>query len=156
MMAMRASMSEDTAKSYCEKVICGALKAEFHLEKPKAVNPEASITCVNIYELPDLSAYRLQRTPGELHQMVEEDRSQAFRAFLHEYAGEEAASISNSLIHKSDMGVSHHITYFAREHQCDLIVIGAKGHSRMERLVLGSVTENLLSDNEDFPILVVK
>jgi nucleotide-binding universal stress UspA family protein len=122
----------------------------------RAVNPEAAITCVNIYELPDLSAYRLQRTPGELHQMVEEDRSQAFRAFLHEYAGEEAASISNSLIHKSDMSISHHITHFAKEHQCDLIVIGGKGHSRMERLVLGSVTENLLSDNEDFPILVVK
>ena len=41
MMAMRASMSEDTAKSYWEKVICGALKAEFHLEKPKAVSAEA-------------------------------------------------------------------------------------------------------------------
>jgi nucleotide-binding universal stress UspA family protein len=122
----------------------------------KAVNPEASIICINIYELPDLSAYRLQRTPAELHQMVEEDRSQAFRAFLHEYAGEEAASISNSLIHKYDLSISHHITNFAKEQQCDLIVIGAKGHSRMERLVLGSVTENLLSDNEDFPILVVK
>ena len=41
MMAMKSSMSEETAKSYWEKVICGALKAEFHLEKPKSVSAEA-------------------------------------------------------------------------------------------------------------------
>jgi hypothetical protein len=41
MMSMRSTMSEDTAKTYWEKVIGGALKAEFHLEKPKAVSAEA-------------------------------------------------------------------------------------------------------------------
>jgi hypothetical protein len=41
MMAMRSSMSEDTAKTYWEKVIGGALKAEFHLEKPKSGGAEA-------------------------------------------------------------------------------------------------------------------
>ena len=41
MMAMRSTMSEDTAKSYWEKVICGTLKAEFHLEKPKSGGAEA-------------------------------------------------------------------------------------------------------------------
>ena len=41
MMAMQSNMSEDTAKSYWEKVICGTLKAEFQLEKPKSVSAEA-------------------------------------------------------------------------------------------------------------------
>jgi len=41
MMAMKSSMTEETAKSYWEKVICGALKAEFQLEKPKSVSAEA-------------------------------------------------------------------------------------------------------------------
>ena len=41
MMAMRSAMSEDTAKTYWEKVIGGALKAEFHLEKPKSGGAEA-------------------------------------------------------------------------------------------------------------------
>jgi hypothetical protein len=41
MMAMQSNMSEDTAKSYWEKVICGTLKAEFHLEKPKSVSADA-------------------------------------------------------------------------------------------------------------------
>jgi hypothetical protein len=41
MMAMKSSMSEETAKTYWEKVIGGALKAEFQLEKPKSVSAEA-------------------------------------------------------------------------------------------------------------------
>jgi hypothetical protein len=41
MMAMRSSMSEETAKTYWEKVIGGSLKAEFHLEKPKSGGAEA-------------------------------------------------------------------------------------------------------------------
>jgi len=41
MMAMQSNMSEDTAKSYWEKVICGTLKAEFQLEKPKSTSASA-------------------------------------------------------------------------------------------------------------------
>ena len=41
MMAMKSSMSEETAKTYWEKVIAGALKAEFQLEKPKSVSASA-------------------------------------------------------------------------------------------------------------------
>jgi len=41
MMAMKSSMSEETAKTYWEKVIGGALKAEFQLEKPKSVSASA-------------------------------------------------------------------------------------------------------------------
>lgn len=122
----------------------------------RQVNSDAAITCVNIYELPDLSAYRLQRTPEELRQMVEEDRSQAFRAFLREYAGEDAASIQTTLINKDDWSIAHYITRFAADNHCDLIIVGAKGHSRLERLVLGSVTESLLSENDQYPVLVVK
>lgn len=120
------------------------------------VNPDAEITCVNIYELPDLSAYRLKRTPEELRQMVEEDRTEAFRAFLREYAGDDASTVSTVLIDKQSPGIAQYIIDFAKDNGCDLIVMGAKGHSRLERLVLGSVTESLLSDNDQYPVLIVK
>lgn len=120
------------------------------------VNPAAEIVCVNVYELPDLSAYRLQRTPEELRQMVEEDRTEAFRAFLREYGGKDAAAISTALISKEAPGIAHYLLEYADDHGCDLIVIGAKGHSRLERLVLGSVTESLLAENDEYPILVIK
>ena len=39
---------------------------------------------------------------------------------------------------------------------CDLIVIGAKGHSMLERVLLGSVTEKLLSLDKEIPVLVLR
>jgi nucleotide-binding universal stress UspA family protein len=120
------------------------------------VNPAAEIVCVNIYELPDLSAYRLQRTPEALRQMVEEDRTEAFRAFLREYAGEAATGIETVLINKDVPGIAHYLLEYADEHNCDLIVVGAKGHSQLERLVLGSVTESLLAENDEYPVLIIK
>lgn len=40
-MLAAKSISEDTAQSYWEKVICKELDSAFHLVKPKSVNPEA-------------------------------------------------------------------------------------------------------------------
>ena len=45
---------------------------------------------------------------------------------------------------------------FAKQHNVDLIVTGAKGHSQVELLLLGSVTEKLLAINDSLPTLVVK
>ena len=52
--------------------------------------------------------------------------------------------------------VSQYIVEAAEAENAGLIVIGAKGHSRLERLVLGSVTERLVSANQRVPVLVVK
>lgn len=38
----------------------------------------------------------------------------------------------------------------------DLIVIGAKGHNTFERMLLGSVTEKLLSLDKEIPVLVLR
>ena len=66
MMAMRSAMSEDTAKTYWEKVIGGSLKAEFHLEKPSSKGAEAEKNSVkpkprNWKVLPILSYLRKPR-----------------------------------------------------------------------------------------------
>lgn len=45
---------------------------------------------------------------------------------------------------------------FALKHFCDLIVIGAKGRSTLERVLLGSVTEKLLSLDKEVPVLVLR
>ena len=40
-MASRSNMAEDTAQKYWDRTICGYLKTEFSLEKPKSVSAEA-------------------------------------------------------------------------------------------------------------------
>ena len=43
---------------------------------------------------------------------------------------------------------------FARRHECNLIVMGSHGHGRLEALVLGSVTQAVLTESH-VPVLVV-
>lgn len=43
----------------------------------------------------------------------------------------------------------------AREFGADLIIMGAKGHSKLSSLLLGSTSEQLLRENEDTPVLIV-
>lgn len=45
---------------------------------------------------------------------------------------------------------------FALKNFCDLIVIGAKGRSALERVLLGSVTEKLLSLDKEVPVLLLR
>ena len=52
--------------------------------------------------------------------------------------------------------IPHYIKEYAEENEVDFIVMGAKGHSKVELLLLGSVTEKLLSINNSIPTLIVK
>lgn len=46
------------------------------------------------------------------------------------------------------------IAEFARRHECNLIVMGTHGHSRLEALVVGSVTQAVLTQSH-VPVVVV-
>lgn len=122
----------------------------------EAVNPKAKLTCVHVYSMPDLSPYLLQRTPDEMRIMVEQDRREAIDIFLRDHIGDDYDSVDTKLISKELPGVAHYLMEYADDAEVDFIVIGAKGHSKLELLLLGSVTENLLVDNEEIPTLVVK
>lgn len=43
----------------------------------------------------------------------------------------------------------------ARQHQCDLIVLGAYGHSRIREMILGSTTHDVIT-RTDLPVLLVR
>lgn len=114
------------------------------------------IIAVNIYEMPNVSAYMLSKTEEEFRTMVEEDRTAAFDAFLATHAGAVQHEIEQKLIEKDRPGVAHYIMDYAMAEGADFIVMGAKGHSKIELLLLGSVTEDLLARNKHIPTLVVK
>ena len=50
--------------------------------------------------------------------------------------------------------VSDALTEGAMEAGCDLLVMGAYGHSRVRELVLGGVTQDMLRKDTSQPILV--
>lgn len=58
-----------------------------------------------------------------------------------------------SILSKTLPRVSAVLTRFAKEHECDVIVMGAYGHSRFREAVLGGATRELL-ETADVPILM--
>lgn len=131
-----------------------ALRAAFALRKQLEIPPE--VIALNVYELPNLSVYKVQRTREELREMLQEDRQMAFSAFLQEYLPADADQVKTEFLEKEVPGIAHYILDYAREQEVDFIVMGARGHSAVERLFLGSVTEKMLSQNDRIPTLVIK
>lgn len=131
------------------------------LHKAIAIKAElangAAITCLNVYNAPNLSVYKLNKTREQFIEILEESQLEAFRAFLHTYTPEEYKdAIGMELVCREKPGIAQHILGFAREREVSLIVMGAKGHSKVDLLLMGSITEKLLALNEEIPTLVVK
>ncbi|MEL7247580.1 MAG: universal stress protein [Bacteroidota bacterium] len=126
------------------------------VELRKCVDYPVRVIAVNVYEMPNVSAYMLSKTEDEFRKMVEQDRMVAFEAFLATQLEADQDLVEQKLIEKDRPGVAHYLMDFALEEGADFIVMGAKGHSKLERLLLGSVTENFLARNKQFPTLIVK
>ena len=122
----------------------------------KQMEEDTQVVAVNVYELPNLSVYKIQKTREELDEMLREDRQLAFDAFLKEYIGEEADQVERVLLQKEVPGIARYLYDYANQNEVDFIVMGAQGHSAVERMFLGSVTEKMMNMNERLPILVVK
>lgn len=122
----------------------------------KQLPEPAEIICVNAYEMPDLSVYKIHKSAEDFQRMVEEDRTLAFDAFLANYATEGSEHIRQELLLQESPGTGAHLLAFAKANQADFIIMGAKGHSTVELLLLGSVTESILSANTTLPVLIVK
>jgi len=130
------------------------------LQQALAINKQLAepvkIICLNVYDTPNLSPFRLSKTAEESQQMVEGDRMEAFDLFLSSYAPEGREYIKKILIPKTFPATAHYIMDYAVENEFDLVIMGAKGHSKVELLLMGSVTDHLLSINNTIPTLVVK
>lgn len=120
----------------------------------KALNPAVEITVLTVYEMPNLSTYRLSKTPEEFKEMVEENTNLALGYFLKKYIPNE--KVSTAIVEMDLPSVGHYIVKYAVTNGINLIGIGAKGHSTVELLLIGSVTEKVLSYNQQIPVLIIR
>jgi nucleotide-binding universal stress UspA family protein len=170
------------AKNFARKVECNALlvpdKANLTLKKilvpvdfspasikalrtavalQKRLGSTAKVVALNVFELPPFQAYLIRRTPDELREVIMEDRQAAFKSFLKTYVPEsDRKNIQTVIIEQKHPGVGNYILEYAENNKVDMIVMGAKGHSKMGLLLLGSVTEKVMTLVEKHPVLVVK
>ncbi|AEE50668.1 universal stress protein [Haliscomenobacter hydrossis] len=130
-----------------------ALETAINLNR--SLSEKAKIICVNIFELPAVFSYKVRHSYEALKQVMEEDRKAAFQDFINTYAKEEP-NVEMELIEQGYGNVGPYLHQFCEDRHADLIVLGAKGHSKVELLLLGSVTEKLLTLNQTISTLVVK
>lgn len=122
----------------------------------KQLKEPAEITCLNIYELPDFASFNISRTRENFGQMMKEDRMEAMQSFCKTYFPDEHQNIQKVVLQKETTWTPHYLMDYAQENETDFVVMGAKGHSKVALLMMGSVTEKFLSINESIPTLVVK
>ena len=158
-----AMVIPDKAKPRIKKILVPVDFSEYAIKALRtavALNLElyerAEIVCLNIYEVPNLSVYKIQKTKEQFQDMLEKDHRDAFTAFLNTHIPEHKDNIKVELACREGAGIAQYIMDYAVNNQADLIVMGAKGHSQVELLLMGSVTEKLLAINETTPTLVVK
>jgi len=116
----------------------------------------AKIICLHVYDMPDLSYYKINKNFEQLKEIIEGDMREAFDNFLEKYIPNLKDIVEKQVVERTRLSTAGHIQSLAEEWGADLLIVGAKGHTSLERLLLGSVTEKLIQLNENIPTLIVR
>ncbi|MEZ5055687.1 MAG: universal stress protein [Saprospiraceae bacterium] len=122
----------------------------------KAQKNQAKISCVHVYEVPNLNFYQINKRPDQIKEMIESNIRESFHAFINTYGADFKKEIDFVPVQKDMPGTAKYIMETCERLGGDFIIMGAKGHSKVELLLLGSVTERVLELNRSIATLVVK
>ncbi len=117
---------------------------------------EAEISTLYVYSIPNMSAYQIDRTFEEYRSILLENLHDAQDAFLNKYVPQDKDRIHTELVEKDMPGTARYLKQFAEQANTDFVIMGAKGHSKVDRLLLGSVTEAFLMINDNIPTLITR
>ncbi|MEM6344202.1 MAG: universal stress protein [Bacteroidota bacterium] len=119
------------------------------------MQPTPIIQLVNIYDIPNGVHYQISRTREQFAAMVRENVIEYTGRYLTQI-DTKGLTVEIKLVENAEYNTSRHITKLADQENTDLIIMGAKGHNLLERVLLGSVTERMLSTNHKVPMLIVR
>ena len=127
-----------------------ALKIAVAIKKSMLVPPIVQV--INIYDTTDYSLFSLEPINNESAL----NPSEGLQNFMAEYFPEIRNEIHPISVKKDKKNIAQYLLEKCEEYQSDMIIMGSKGHSKLELLYLGSITERLLSNNYNIPTLIVK
>jgi nucleotide-binding universal stress UspA family protein len=111
---------------------------------------------MHVYSPPAIQAARVMRSRTDYDEDQEAFRVQALRDLMVTELGDRGKDVEILLVRKDQPGIAQYIERQVMESGIDLVVMGAKGYSRIERLVMGSVTEKWLQLNNVSATWVIK
>jgi nucleotide-binding universal stress UspA family protein len=116
--------------------------------------PGLQITCLNVYEVP--SGYHTSgKSYEEFAEIMKANAEESFQEFIGGY-DLEGVSI-NGKFELNESGTTEKKIYqFSLRERASAIAVGSKGRTQAAALLLGSVSEKLITLNSNMPQIVVK
>ncbi len=128
-----------------------ALEEAWHLAEKAGT---AKIYCHHAYQLP-IGYYSTGKTEAEFAQIMQDHAVNKYKDLLRQL------NIPDSRIEpifelQGKSSVAAMVSNAAHDKKASLVIVGAKGRTNATAILLGSVTEKLITECEDIPLLVVK
>lgn len=114
------------------------------------------VQALNVYAQPDFAAYTINKLATKFKENIASSHKAAFDNFITEQLPEIQNKIHPITLLRGNKNTAHYLLKKAQAYKSDLIIMGAKGHSQLELLLMGSTTERLVNKNNDIPMLIVK
>lgn len=132
---------------YSAHVLEQALMMRLELE-------DCSMGSLFVFERKSL-AYNMSRSPEQVDEINKQNAEEAAEIFFEQFANPSLFQ-TFEIIDDKHNSVAQHIAEYAWENNFDVVVIGAQGHSKLEKFLLGSVAEQLTRVDDDLPLFILK
>ncbi len=117
-------------------------------------HPETKVVFHHVFELPT-GYYKTGKTAEEFSAIMREHALTKYQEFVKKL-NIPSEKVSEIIELETDISTGGMIMLAASHINASLIVIGAKGRTNATAILLGSITEKVMSKNNSIPMLVVK
>lgn len=119
-----------------------------------AKKTKAKIISQNVYKVPT-GYYTTGKSYEEFAKIMKEHAEEASKEFIEEFK-KDYADITPTFTLSEDADPVNEIMKVAEKNNVDLIIIGSKGRSDSAAVLLWSVAENLVKNEKDIPLIIIK
>ncbi len=113
------------------------------------------ITALHVFDIPMQGYPTINFNYDNFVKSVIAFKMEAFKKYISQF-DTEGVGVKDVYIENDPPGIAKKINKYAQEHTMDLIVMGAQGHSLLERVLLGSVAEKLVTIDKAVPVLILR
>jgi len=120
-----------------------------------SVDKEVQLYAQHVYKVP-YGYYKTGKTEGEFAKIMEQHARKKGEEFLAQSNLDPSTVHLHYMLEKKRRSPAHMIEEFVDKYDIDMLLVGAKGKNFATTILLGSVTEKLLSLLDRIPIYIVK
>lgn len=134
--------------AYSELAMSGALELGREVD-------QATLIAFNVFDVPMTGYPMVNMNYERFVKNMAAFKQEAFDEYIKQFDVDNI-TIKTDYVENTENNVAKHINAYAHKNKVDLIVMGAKGHGLVERMLMGSVAEKLVSYDKEIPVLILR